>query len=333
MLISRAKIKDLPVAAEGYKLINQDGTSIYNGYNYTLDGKVVGTVHQETLYDKGVYGFYFCPDLIDCYKFYSLNPEYLIIKVRAYGKIDKNEGNKSIRAEILEIVDTRTFEEGIDIITQEKEVFNSVAVVDGLCIINSEGVVDGSIIHKSKGISVSSIIDRSCGVYDSGNIFNSSSVYQSEKVKESMAITVCEDIIFSQAIIHSKNIKDSTGVVTGFNVENSLGIENSDYIKNSRAIVDSSFVENSYGINESAFILNAAALDNCCFCSGVKGLIYGFCNKEISKQTWNKINKQIYLFINKLEDFESLIDKLSQYEGFDEKMVRAIGEQLLCYYY
>ena len=33
MLISRAKIKDLPVAAEGYKLINQDGGSSYFSIN------------------------------------------------------------------------------------------------------------------------------------------------------------------------------------------------------------------------------------------------------------------------------------------------------------
>lgn len=334
MIISRVEIKDLSVAAEGYKLIKQDGTSIYNGYNYALDGKVEGTIHQDTLYDDKIHGFYFCPELIDCYRIYSLSPEYLIIKVKAYGKIDKNEGNKSIRAEIIEIVDTLTFEEGVDIITQEKDVFDSLAIVDSRCVIDSESVVGGNIVYKSVGINNSSMIDKSYAIYDSDNIFDCYGVYQSEDVKGSVAIEICNNIFFSQATADSENIRGSAGVMQGRHVKTSLSVKNSSYINYSRAITDSAFVSNSQGISESAFILNAAALDKCYFCTEVKGLVYGFCNKEISKQTWDKINGQIYLFINKSkkesEDFEHLVDKLSQFESFNEKMVRAIGERLLC---
>ena len=330
MLISRAKIKDLSVAAEGYKLINQDGTSIYNGYNYALDGKVAGTIHKEPLYEDKTHGFYLCLNLIDCYKFYSLNPKYLIIKVKAYGNIDKNKGNGAVRAEIIEIVDTLTFEEGIDIITQEKDVFDSIAVVDSRCIIDSEGIVDGSIINKSKGVNNSSIIDCSYGVYDSDNIFNSYGINNSNEITSCVAVQSCDNISFGQAIVHSKDIDGSAGVSNGLNIKTSCAIINSSFINSSTAIVRSAFVSNSEGINESMFILNAAALDKCCFCTETKGLIYGFCNKEISKHMWEEIETYTCAFINTLNDFEYLVDKLSQYEGFDEKMVRAIGEQLLC---
>lgn len=336
MIISREEITDLPVAAAGYKLIKQDGTSIYNGYNYALDGEVEGTIHKETLYEDKIHGFYFCPELIDCYRIYSLSPEYLIVKVRAYGKIDKNEGNKAIRAEIIEIVDTLTFEEGLDIITQEKDVFDSIAIVDSRCIIDSKSVVDSSIVHKSTGVHNSSVVDNSCAIYDSDNIFDCYGVYQSWDVKGSVAIEVCNNIFFSQATADSENIRGSAGVIQGWNVKTSLSVQNSSYINRSRAIVGSSFVDNSQGISESTFILNAAALDKCCFCTEIKGLVYGFCNKEIPKKTWETINKYVCLFINKTEkkpeDFENLIDKLSQYEGYNEKMVRALGEQLLCDY-
>ena len=121
MLVSRDIIKDLTPVAEGYKIFNNDWTADQGGYDFKdpATGEAVGTVHQA---DGKIIccenGFHFCENPLDCLGYYPMMQWNKFAKVRGYGQVDRHDDDSKIAAEILEIVETLTWDDFLAVIEQ-----------------------------------------------------------------------------------------------------------------------------------------------------------------------------------------------------------------------
>ena len=98
----------------GYKVFNHDWTCSPNGNlkQYTCPGKFEEDVNVSVCHQ----GMHFCRRAVDCFNYYSFNPQNKVAEVIAYGKISEN-GDKCCTdklqivreipwSELLEIVNT-----------------------------------------------------------------------------------------------------------------------------------------------------------------------------------------------------------------------------------
>ena len=107
MIVDRSVLNGFQVVAEGYKIFNYDWTANY-GDNYCYadkDGNVEGVVHrQEGFPDKCHNGLHFCENPLDCFNYYPFVQWNKFAKVRGYGHISKDNEDRKVADEILEIV-------------------------------------------------------------------------------------------------------------------------------------------------------------------------------------------------------------------------------------
>ena len=72
----------------GYKVFNYDWTCSPNGNSkqYTCPGKFEEDVDVSVCHQ----GMHFCRRAVDCFNYYSFNPQNKVAEVIAYGKISEN---------------------------------------------------------------------------------------------------------------------------------------------------------------------------------------------------------------------------------------------------
>lgn len=279
--ISRDKLKDLPVLAEGYKIFDVDWKCM--NYCYADEnGTAVGTVHKiegELIICNN--GLHFCEELEDCFEYYDPIKCNKIAKVRAYGEVIARYRKNC--CSMMEIVEELHWDD-----------------------IRIKMVNEGS-INRMYNRGICNVYTSTC-VSGSKNVNYSSGICGSIDTSDSIGVTGGYDVIGSQSIDGCVNIRDAKNVIGSARITKSLGIQGSIYVKNScylsgcRSVQDSHTI---YGSNEiyysqdiwgGYFIYFSANLKgayNCMFCIGLNGTKYRIFNKKVSKAYFNQVYRDI----------------------------------------
>ena len=203
--IDKKDLKNKNVLAEGYKVFKNDWSTKHGNYCYADEnGNVIGTFHKvDGNIEECKWGLHFSKNPFHCFNFYESVQWNKFAKVRAYENIIEC-GEKTV-AQVIEIVETYTFDEFIEILKKydwliDKGIIHSNGVNYSKGVNNSKGVncSDGVNIsygvNYSKGVNNSKGVNRSNGVNDSDGVNYSKGVNNSKGVNHSYGITKCEGI-------------------------------------------------------------------------------------------------------------------------------------------
>ena len=162
--IDKKDLKNKNVLAEGYKVFKNDWSTKQGDYCYADEnGNVVGTFHKvDGNIKECKWGLHFSKNPFHCFNFYESVQWNKFAKVRAYENII--ERSEKTVAQVIEIVETYTFDEFIEILKKydwlidkgvnySNGVNNSNGVNDSYGVNNSDGVNDSYGITKCEGIS------------------------------------------------------------------------------------------------------------------------------------------------------------------------------------
>lgn len=158
-------------------------------------------------------------------------------------------------------------------------------------------------IYNSSGYYMSENLSNSIQVSCSSNIESSSCIENSSRIRTSVEVKDSNDIESSKLVANSSFCFSSECVLESKNVNDSRYIYNSNFVINSNSIVDSSFITNSSCIVNSTQIEESGAVDscshlkNCLFCHNIHEKEFYIFNKEISKSSFNLIQKQYNHFM------------------------------------
>lgn len=131
--------------ATGYKIFTSDWGNKQNSYIYGTDNDIKGTIHKVSgNIEQCRWGLHFCPNPLDCYKYYEPCQWNKFAKVEAYDQLIDN-GDKYV-TNMLKIVETYTFQEFI----KEIKEYNS-SISDGSGISDGYGISYGSGLKNCEG--------------------------------------------------------------------------------------------------------------------------------------------------------------------------------------
>jgi len=149
--IDPQEIEGVEVLATGYKIFNDDWTA-HGDYPYTDEnGTVEGSIHKvDGELNHCQNGLHFCPNPLDCMKYYDPVQWNKFAKVSAYGDVRHHEDGKS-EAQILKIDQVLSFDDFVGA-CKEYGIRDGSGIRNGYGIINSSGIRDGYSIRNGYGL-------------------------------------------------------------------------------------------------------------------------------------------------------------------------------------
>ena len=202
--INKEDLKNKEVLAEGYKIFEQGFKA--RDYCYADEnGRVKGSFHKvDGSIQECKWGLHFSKNPFNCFNFYGSVQWNEFAKVQAYENvIDSKDGEKSV-AQVLEIVETYTFNEFLEILKKyNKEEYLSNGINHSYGINCSDG------INYSDGINCSYGINRSDGINCSYGINHSYGINCSNGINCSYGINYSDGINSSYGIVKSEAVSRS----------------------------------------------------------------------------------------------------------------------------
>ena len=276
--INKEDLKNKEVLAEGYKIFEQGFKA--RDYCYADEnGRVKGSFHKvDGSIQECKWGLHFSKNPFNCFNFYGSVQWNEFAKVQAYENvIDSKDGEKSV-AQVLEIVETYTFNEFLEILKKyNKEEYLSNGINHSYGINRSDG------INYSDGINCSYGINRSDGINCSNGINCSYGINYSDGINCSYGINRSDGINCSYGINRSDGINCSYGINHSYGINCSNGI-NCSY-----------GINYSDGINSSYGIVKSEAVSRSVFCYKFTGK-FGLFNKIVSEKRINEVMEEIRRF-------------------------------------
>lgn len=99
---------------KGYKVFNSDWTC--RGFQYE-----VGKTYEEDIKPECCErGFHFCTKAVDCFKYYSFDPDNKVAEVEALGDIDTNNDDSKCSTNKIHIIREITWQEVLDLVNLGK---------------------------------------------------------------------------------------------------------------------------------------------------------------------------------------------------------------------